>query len=226
LAQRIVKRASYVLCVSDAEVAAIARAYPGTADRIRTVGIGIDIESIRQSIPFDNERPVVLIMGRLEAYKHAELGLEAFAHSESDAQMIIIGTGSERERLTARIDELGVGDRVRMLGHVDDAEARRWQRTARVVMTLSSAESFGLGAAEAVAAGANVVASDIPAHREVASMVGGVFELVPLGASVERVSASLRRSFAAERERTVRSTLPTWNEVCSRIVDLYEMAQR
>ena len=52
---------------------------------------------------------------------------------------------------------------------MSDDVLRRWQRTADVVVSLSTRESFGLSLAEGIAAGAAIVASEIPAHREMAA---------------------------------------------------------
>jgi len=49
---------------------------------------------------------------------------------------------------------------------------RRWQRTATVTLSLSEMECFGLALMEAAVAGSRVVASDIPAHAELANRVG------------------------------------------------------
>jgi glycosyltransferase involved in cell wall biosynthesis len=223
-AKRIFTRSAYILCVSNAEVNLVIRDHPVVASRVSNVGIGIDGEAVLGGTPFQVNRPVVLLMGRLEAYKQIERAIQAFAICNSDADMVIIGTGPERDRIRARVDELEIGNRVQMLGYVNDAEVRRWQRTAKVMMSLSIAESFGLGVAEAALAGARVVASDIPAHREVAAMAGDAFDFVPPGALAADVATVLRRALSAPSVRGHGCTFPTWPEVSERTLDFYNMA--
>jgi glycosyltransferase involved in cell wall biosynthesis len=225
LAKRIFTRSSYVLCVSDAEAKIVSRDYPESASRVHKVGAGIDIEGIRQVVPFNLDRPIVLLIGRLEAYKHFDRAIEAFAICDCDADMVIIGSGPERSHIISLVNELGISSRVRMLGYVDDAEARRWQRTATVVMSLSAVEAFGLGVAEAAVAGARVVASDIPAHREVAAMAGSSFEFVDLESKTIEVANVLRRALMAPRLLDADCAFPTWHEVALRVSEYYEKAE-
>ena len=156
LAKRIFLRALYILCVSDAEVDLWKQDFPDFSAHVHKVGIGVDVLGIQKAIPFERDRPLMLVMGRLEAYKHIERAIEAFAVSGADADMVIIGTGSQKEGIVGLVDKLGVASRVQMIDYVDDGDARRWQRTARVVMSLSAAEAFGLTVAEAAAAGARI----------------------------------------------------------------------
>jgi glycosyltransferase involved in cell wall biosynthesis len=225
LAKRIFARSSYILCVSGAEVDLVQHDYPVFASRVHRVGIGIDIEGIRQAAPFQRDRPVVLVIGRLEPHKHIGRAVEAFAACDTDADLVIVGTGQQQTEIGTLVDRLGIGSRVQMLGYVEDGEARRWQRTATVVMSLSSAESFGLGVAEAAVADARIVASDIPAHRDVAALAGGTFEFVPLGAPTAVVAEALHRSLAAPRGHQDDCVLPTWREVGERILDFYGRAE-
>jgi len=222
LATKIFTRSSYVLCVSDAEATIVVRDYPESVSRVHKVGAGIDLEGIRQALPFDVERPIVLLMGRLESYKHIDRAVEVFAACECDADMVIIGSGPEKSFIMSLVDKLGVGSRVHILGYVDDSEARRWQRTASVVMSLSAFEAFGLAVAEAAVAGARVVASDIPAHREVAAMAANSFELVDLGMMDSEIATVLRRALKAPRVLNADFTFPTWGEVGARVSAFYQ----
>lgn len=225
LAKTIFKRSSFVLCVSETEAKTVIRDYPESESRVRKVGAGIDIEGIRQAVPFNLDRPLVLLMGRLEAYKHIERAIEAFAVCDSDAEMVIIGSGPEKSKITGLVNELGLGSRVRMLGFVDDHQARRWQRTATVVMSLSAVEAFGLGVAEAAVAGAHVVASDIPAHREVGGMAGNSFHFVDLRSTNVEIAKVLRSALLGSRLPAAEYTFPTWHNVSVRVSEFYEMAR-
>jgi glycosyltransferase involved in cell wall biosynthesis len=66
------------------------------------------------------------------------------------------------------LHQLGLAGAVTMLGAVAYDELPRVYRAAHAVICPSYAESFGQTLLEAMALGLPVVASDIPAHREVA----------------------------------------------------------
>jgi glycosyltransferase involved in cell wall biosynthesis len=195
--------------------------YPAIADRSSVVGIGVDVDAVREAEPYERERPVVLMVGRLEAYKQVDLAVEAFGSVNVPSDLVIIGSGPERERISERISGLGLDERVRMLGYLDDEETRRWQRTATVVLSMSRSEAFGLGLAEAVVAGARVVASDIPAHREVSAISGGEFSFVSAGTDRDEVAAALSGALRSGHGEDGHWTIPSWDIVAQRIAEHY-----
>jgi glycosyltransferase involved in cell wall biosynthesis len=92
----------------------------------------------------------------------------------------VIGQGRDRRRLERQAVKLSLSGRVSFIDPVDDELFCRWLKTAAVYVSLSSHEAFGLAVAEAAIAGAGVVVSDIPPHRELARLLGtGRFEFLP-----------------------------------------------
>jgi glycosyltransferase involved in cell wall biosynthesis len=80
--------------------------------------------------------------------------------------------------VAGRAAELGIGDRVRLLGRLPDADLAVVLGRAAVLVAPSRAEGFGLPVLEAMAAGVPVVSSDDPALAEVG---GGATVTVPVG---------------------------------------------
>src|SRR5215468_451201 len=168
LAALLFRRADKVTCVSVAEFELLLRRYPSVEPRLSIIPLGVDTQAILAAEPFETDRPTVLIAGRLEPYKRVEVAIRAFAAMQEDAQLVICGTGSHRPALECLARELGIAARVCFRGEVSDGELRRWQRTATSTVSLSGREAFGLVLLEAAVAGSQVVASDIPAHTELA----------------------------------------------------------
>jgi glycosyltransferase involved in cell wall biosynthesis len=175
LATLLFRRAESVTCVSAAEAELLLQRYPFIEPRLSVVPLGADIQALLAAEPFDADRPVILVAGRLEAYKRVDTAIRAFACMRNkDAQLVVCGTGPHLPALEGLVRELGIAARVFFRGQVSQEELHRWQRTAIVTLSLSPLECFGLVLLEATVAGSRVVASDIPAHAELANRVGRV----------------------------------------------------
>ncbi|OLR92446.1 glycosyltransferase family 4 protein [Actinokineospora bangkokensis] len=161
------RAAARVICVSEAERAALVADFPAAAAKAVVLPNGVDTAALRAAEPFPGEPRTVLSLGRLEPYKRVDELVRAVPLLPADVQVVVIGTGSQAGPLRALAAELGVADRVRLLGGLDDHAVHRWLRTAAVLVSLSAHEAFGMAPVEAAAAGAHVVLSDIPAHREI-----------------------------------------------------------
>jgi glycosyltransferase involved in cell wall biosynthesis len=109
----------------------------------------------------DVNQPIVLFVGRLVPYKGVSVLLEAM--QGLGAVALIVGEGPLRASLEARARELGVGDRVRFLGSVNDAELAALYRACNlfVLPSISRQEAFGVVQLEAMAAGKPVVSTDL-----------------------------------------------------------------
>lgn len=72
---------------------------------------------------------------------------------------LVLGTGVEKDALSALARELGVADRVRFLGHVSHAELPGLLHACDIFIRPSRTEGFGASFVEAMAAGLPVIAT-------------------------------------------------------------------
>lgn len=212
-----------VVCVSPSEAALFEHRFPKAVSKISVIPNAVDTDAIRAARPLVGEPPTVLSVGRLEAYKRVDRLVRAFgalARSAADGpRLVVIGTGPDRARLEALAADVCPPGTVRFLGRVEDAELHRWLRTARVLCSLSEHEAYGLAPAEALAAGARVVLSDIPAHTQFTA--SGRAELVTAHADAALAQA-LRRALEADPiPADAPSPVPGWDEIGARLADLY-----
>lgn len=150
-------------------------------DRVRTVNNAIDLERSARSLAAQNAAAVrqkhgvpadAFVLGyvaRLVEDKGHEVLLRAFAKLLPDFPelfLFLAGEGRELPRLEKAARELGVRDRVVMGSSVSDiSEALRV--TDVFVHPAFYREGFGLGIAEAMAAGVPVVLTNIPAIHKI-----------------------------------------------------------
>ncbi|MDQ1747667.1 MAG: hypothetical protein QOD07_1930 [Frankiaceae bacterium] len=219
LGARLLTRAAAVVAVSAAEEALLRNDFPVLAATTCVVPNGADTAAIAAAEPWPGAAPTVLVAGRLEPYKRVDRVVAAFDRCTAPGRVVVVGDGPDRQRL----ERLASGARrardVAFLGRVPDGDLARWLRTARAVVSLSAHEAFGLVAAEGVAAGAVAVLSDIPAHREVAAMLGTAARVVAAD-DIAAVTAAIDAALTTPNEgpRAVRS----WDDVAADYLALYE----
>lgn len=201
----ILGRSDAVIAVSD-DVAFHCRDLGADPASVRTVPNGVDLQRFRPGpAPDPNSPPVVLFLGRLIGNKGPDTALAAFERlrrSGLDARLRLVGDGPERRRLEAMVRGMEHRDDVELVGAVDDPE--RHLAGAAVLVRPSRTEGMSLALLEAMAAGVPVVASDIPANRELLGDGGG--RLVPVGDpdALARAVAGLLADPAA-RQRVARA---------------------
>lgn len=107
--------------------------------------------------------PTAIAVGRLVPAKGFDVLLRAWRGV--DANLFIVGDGPQRSRLASLIDELALGDRVRLLGHQHDVPALL--AGADVVIIASRREGFSYVLAEALQARRVVISTRVPVADEV-----------------------------------------------------------
>jgi glycosyltransferase involved in cell wall biosynthesis len=134
---------------------------------IRVIYCGIDS---RHFTPEPSERataPVFAYLGRLKRYKAVDLVLRGFARAKiPGATLEVAGAGDYRPELERLANSLDLGDRVKFLGRISEAEKLRLLRRAWALVFTSPKEGWGITNLEAAACGTAVIASDSPGIRE------------------------------------------------------------
>ncbi len=142
--------------------------------------------------------PVFAYLGRLKKYKGVHLVIRAFAAmGRSDALLEIAGAGDYRSDLEALARSLDLGDRVRFLGRISEAEKLALLRRAWALAFASPKEGWGITNLEAAACATPVVASNSPGIRE-SVRDGETGFLVPHG-DITAMAEAMRR-VASSRE--------------------------
>lgn len=221
-ARYLFRRAQTVICHSVAESELLLARYPSVEPKVSVIPLGVNTRALLEAEPFENDRPVILTAGRLERYKRVDTAIRAFARMRNDAELVVCGSGPERSALEHLVHELGIQSRVSFRGQVSDAELHRWHRTATSTVSLSTRESFGLVILEAAVAGSRVVASDIPAHAELAKRLGSIDSRVTVVASdVAGIAAVLDEQVEMERVRPLADGEFDWSLMARQYESIY-----
>lgn len=169
---RVLAHVDAGIAVSPAAAAYHAGALSVAEDTFTVVPNGVDVEHFRGATPFPQmrEHPSLLFVGRLERRKGLDQLLHAFTilkATRSDLRLYVVGDGPDRQRCERLLPDRLRSDVV-FLGRVDTEELPRFHAGADLfVAPALGGESFGIVLIEAQAAGAPVVASDIPGYASV-----------------------------------------------------------
>lgn len=151
--------------------------------RSRTIWNGCDVEALNQrarSVKRATKRPVIGMIARLNQIKDQSTLIRAMASlikRGTDAELWLVGDGETRGALKSLARQLGIAEQVKLLGERADVAELLGQMDLFAFSTTAD-EGFGIALIEAMAAGVPVVASDVPACREV---IGDAGRLVPPG---------------------------------------------
>ena len=172
--ERTIRRLTVRTVVSEAARVLISRYFPG--DYLVTPN-GVEVARFQVPGVLDvGPPPRVLFFGRIEPRKGLEVLIEAMTFLRDLAPtLVVVGSGPESRVAAARARRLGI--EARWLGRISDADKARAFRSCEVYCAPGlGGESFGIVLLEAMAAGAPVVCSDLPAFSAVA---GDAALLVP-----------------------------------------------
>jgi L-malate glycosyltransferase len=158
-------RADAVICVTE-HVAAYAARH-GAVHR-EVIYNRVYTDQFRHAVASGSQRSArlkILSVGRLVAPKDQACLIRALL--PLDAELVLIGEGENGPALRRLAAELGVGSRVSFVPSVPHSEIARWYADADLFAMATHYEGFCIPVLEAMAAGLPIVASDIPAIREI-----------------------------------------------------------
>jgi glycosyltransferase involved in cell wall biosynthesis len=169
--------------------------------------------------------PFLLHVGSHIPRKRIDVLLDVFAcvlKRIADVRLVQVG-GAWAPALAAQIERLGIGPAVVQMHGLSRVQLAELYRRAAVVLVPSEAEGFGLPVVEALACGTAVVASDIPALREVggAAVVYRPVADVPAWADAVHRVVTDPDSAPLRNERLARAARYSWQEHARVIAETY-----
>ncbi|MCB0115263.1 MAG: glycosyltransferase family 4 protein [Caldilineaceae bacterium] len=207
-------------------------------DKISVIPNGIDptplqtcdsaeVKRLRERYAPNGER-LLFFVGRITPEKGLQVLLRAMPfimRQHADTRLLVAGKNSEQ--MKPLVDELKLGRRVEILGFISDQQRNCLYAAVDVAIFPSLYEPFGIVALEAMAAGCNVIASDVGGLSEVVHhRINGLTVMANNPQSVAWAVDQLFRDpiqavkWRAEALNEV-VTLYDWAKIAIRTVDLY-----
>jgi glycosyltransferase involved in cell wall biosynthesis len=185
------RRAKAVVAVSEFAREEAIQHLGGNPDRIVVARSGPGLLAGRAAAaPESDGAPYLLYVGNITAAKNLSFLVRAFDQADVQARLVLAGPRVDGfEELRGEIDRTAARDRIVLSDHVSDDELDRLYRNAVALVHPSRYEGFGFTPLEAMARSCPVVASDIPAIREIS---GDGALLVPLDDEAAWVDAIRR----------------------------------
>ncbi len=228
---KVARRARTILTPSASSKRDVVADFGVQPARVRVVPLGVD-EGFRPP-----EQPRV--PGRIVAMASADAPmkgiatlLEAFAKLRTERdhlELVLVSKPQPGGRTAQLVDRLAIGDHVRFVHGISDAELVEVMGSAEVACVPSLYEGFSLPTAELMACGTPLVVSDAGAIPEVVGPDGLCADLVPpgdVGALVAALAALIddpakrERYGAAGRARV--EELFSWRAVAAATVTAYQ----
>ena len=177
---------------------------------------------VRQRWNIPDDAVVILFCGKLVPWKRPQDVLRAFAAINQQPQvisnpvyLIYAGEGILRQSLEIEAKSLGVTDRVRFLGFVNQSRLPEVYAASDLLVLPSEYEAWGLVVNEAMVCGLPVIVSDrVGAERDLVRP-GETGEIYPVG-NVAALSSILRRLLADPTQlkrmgEAARRRMETWS---------------
>ena len=155
-----------------------------------TIGSSVDLDQFKPMKETQKKHDVV-ILGRIHKLKGVFDLPSIWASvkaARSNATLKVIGEGPHRAEVMAEFSRRNLTDGVEFTGAISEQEKNRLVSEARVGLSLSSEEGWGLAVNEYLASALPVVAYDLPVFREI---FPSVLRTIPQGNKKAVVNALL-----------------------------------
>jgi glycosyltransferase involved in cell wall biosynthesis len=245
-AQRMIRRtllrADRVIAVSKNTKADLVRYFEVDGGKIQVIYNGVEdafrarlaeAEVTRWLRSLEVERPYVLFVGNAaKPHKNLDHVVKAFARARKrkpfEARLVCVGErGPATFKIEQRAAQLGIADRVVMLGHVAAEALPALYQGATLFVYPTLYEGFGLPVAEAMASGVPVITSNTSALKEVAEGYAHLVDPLDVDALADAIAHCMtdpehRASLARLGIR--RAEEFQWRRTAQRTLEVYESA--
>jgi alpha-1,3-rhamnosyl/mannosyltransferase len=233
--RRSLTRGDRIIAVSQNTRADLMQQFAVDGRKIEVIYNGVE-DVFRRRLPDDEierwlrslgiSRPYLLFVGNPKPHKNLDTVVQAYAAARRmarfDAPLVCVGSRAGSEfKIRQRAEHLGLGDQVRLLGHVAQEALPAIYQGATLFLYPTLYEGFGLPVVEAMASGVAVITSNTSALQEIAQGYAHLVDPLDIQAMAKAIAQcmadaehraalvrlGLRRAKDFSWERTARKTL-------------------
>lgn len=226
------RKASGIIAVSNATKGEIVDHLGVNEEKVAVIYEGVSVSSSKGSptkrYTLDAKR-YFLYVGNAYPHKNLERLLEAFKLLNSDISLVLVGKEDYfYKRLREKARRMGLSEKVIFLHNVSDEELLTLYKNALAFVTPSLMEGFGLPALEAMANNCLVLASNIPALREVcgdAAVYFDPYDIKDIAKKMETACFNDSNHQSRKKEEGLeRTKLFSWRKMAEESLAVYEEA--
>jgi len=172
LIERLIKYSDAIISVSDPTSNSLKKNYGVEEDKIFTIPLSIDFESISVRFPLkplEDRQYDLVFVGRFAKIKRIDDLIFAISMVKSHKENVkgaIIGDGPLKERIREQIDRLGLNENIMLIGFTEEDRKYEILNDSRIFVLPSEREGFSLSTLEAMALGCVPIVSK-PHYDEV-----------------------------------------------------------
>jgi glycosyltransferase involved in cell wall biosynthesis len=228
LQRRLARRADMIATDTDVARKDILETLGLPSAKVAVTGAAVD-DSWFMTPRAPQNPPFLLSVGTVEERKDLITAVRALA-TLPGFRLISAGPHTAYAKKVMRVaSDMGLADRVELLGFVDDETLRSLYARATALIFCSTYEGFGIPPLQALAAALPVVAADIPVLREVLGDCAFFARPGDPGSFADAVRVAAKADSVVrdviERGRTQAQKF-TWDRVADRTVRLYREVLR
>ena len=233
LLSRLLKHSDVVVAPSREFADYVRTEFPSAADRVTAISNAIDVQAVREAAASPAAAgemtppvgPYCVCVAAFNRKKAHDVLLRAFARVPEPVRLILVGDGPLRAELVDLIAQLGLEQRVELVGSQPPSVVAKLQKGALCAVLASRDEPFGIAAVEAMAVGTPVIATNVGGLRTIVThdesgLVVPMDDESALAAALTRLTSDAELRHRLGRAAAARAeSLFDWRDWASRYVD-------
>lgn len=164
--RKALNRSDAVIAVSQEMLDELHQLAPGIDFPAKIISNGVDLIPDAETMVQPDPK-LLLFVGRLHLIKGVYTLIESMKQADPDLKLVMVGDGPERTNLEHEIRKAGLSDRIQLTGALNQTQVFQWLQRAAALVVPSFHETQGIVLLEAFTSKKTVIASNIPAIRDI-----------------------------------------------------------
>jgi teichuronic acid biosynthesis glycosyltransferase TuaC len=231
---QMLNEAAAIVCVAK-DLVGKAVALGALASRVHHIPNGVDIgkffpgdkQMSRTRLGFNHHKKLLLTVGNLIPIKGYDRLIRALMDTDPEIGLIMVGEGSERDRLRKQVMDSGLKERVHFAGPVSHSELASYYRAADFLVICSHSEGWPTIIFEALACGLPVIANRVGGIPEALSSpeIGLLMENNNSATIAAAINSAYEKNWNQEKAVAF-ADKHTWDKIAGQYFKIYQDTQQ